>query len=107
MLDDVLGHRRRTMIEFDNTTDAAGRTDGRPIVATAEMDKQIPREERFQHPMAFPADHAFTHQLRVEDHIVLLKQVEMGTFVLTWFALQEVPIRPFGAMCWHAGKLCD
>jgi hypothetical protein len=99
MLDDALGHRRRTMIEFDNSTDAAGRTYGRPIVVTAEADKQIPGEQRFQPADTFSAYHAFTHQLRVKYHIVLLKQVEVGALILPGFALQKVPIRPVGTLC--------
>jgi hypothetical protein len=105
MLDDVLGHRRWTMIEFDKTTDAASGAYGRPIVVTAKMDKQITGKKGFPYLLSFSTHHALTQQLRMKSDIVLLKQIEVGTFVLVRFALQQVPVGTLRADCGHAGKL--
>jgi hypothetical protein len=93
------------MIEFDNTTDPTSGSYGRPVVVTAKMDEQITWEQRFPNPVFFAANHPLTHKLRVEHDVVLLNQVEVGSFILMRLALQKVPIAPLGAGCWHAGKL--
>ncbi|MNF93601.1 hypothetical protein D3C84_762830 [compost metagenome] len=85
------------MIEFDNATDAPGGTYGRPIVCATELNKQIAGKERFPHPLSSPADDALTRKLGMEDYVILLNQIEVGTLVLAWLALQKIPIRLLGA----------
>jgi hypothetical protein len=69
------------------------------------MDEHIPWEQRFPHPVCFAANYALAHELRVEHDIVLLEQVDVGTFILVRLALQKVPTATVGVDCGHAGKL--
>lgn len=87
MFDDVLGHCCGTMVEFDETTDPSSGAQGCPVVVATELDEQVPGEEGFLHSLSFPANDALTDELRVKDHVVLLKQIEVGTLILTWLAL--------------------
>jgi len=75
------------MVEFDKATDPSSGTQGCPVVVTTELDEQVPREEGFLDSLSFPANDALTDELGVKDHVVLLKQVEVGTLILTWLAL--------------------
>jgi hypothetical protein len=95
------------MIEFDKATDPSGGTQGGPVVFTTELDEQISRKEGFVHSLAFSANNALADELGMKDHVILLKQIEMSTLILTWLALQKVPIWVVRADDWHAGKLCN
>jgi len=75
------------MVEFDETTDSPSRAQGCPVVVTTELDEQVSGKEGFLDSLSFPANDAFTDELGVKDHVILLQQVEVGTLILTWLAL--------------------
>ncbi|RON35683.1 hypothetical protein BK661_04785 [Pseudomonas frederiksbergensis] len=71
MLDDIVRDNCRAVVEVNETADAAGRTQGRPFVVTAQLNEKIPREERFKRLMGFAMNQALANNLRTKYNVVL------------------------------------